>query len=103
MSGMTDARNYVTRRARTRLRKMAPAFSKILCPIDFERDSMDALDLACRLAKQNSATVSLLAVIGMAPAAATELPPVAMMPNVEFENECRSRLEALADEKLAEI
>ncbi|MGC2276448.1 MAG: universal stress protein, partial [Candidatus Binatus sp.] len=31
------------------------------------------------------------------------LPPVAVMPNVEFEAECRSRLEALAREKLAGV
>ena len=46
---------------------MAAVFSRILCPIDFERDSMDALELACALAKQNSATVCLLTVIGAPP------------------------------------
>jgi nucleotide-binding universal stress UspA family protein len=51
---------------------MTAIFARILCPIDFERDSMDALELACRLAKQNSATVYLLTVIGIPPAAATE-------------------------------
>jgi nucleotide-binding universal stress UspA family protein len=82
---------------------MAATFSRILCPIDFERDSMDALELATRLARQNSATVYLLTVIGEPAAAATELPPVAMMPNVEFEAECRGRLEALARERLGGI
>ena len=43
---------------------MAATFSRILCPIDFERDSKDALELAYRLAQQNSATVCLLTMIG---------------------------------------
>jgi nucleotide-binding universal stress UspA family protein len=77
---------------------MAALFSKILCPIDFERDSMDALELACRLAKQNSATVCLLTVIGIPPPAATALPPVPIFPNPEFEAETRRRLEAIAPE-----
>jgi len=64
---------------------------------------MDALELACRLAKQNSATVYLLTVIGVPPDAATALPPVAVMPNAQFEAECRGRLEALAQEKLAGV
>jgi nucleotide-binding universal stress UspA family protein len=80
---------------------MAALFSKILCPIDFERDSMDALQLACRLAKQNSATVYLLTVIGVPPVAATELPPVPVFPNPEFEAESRRRLEAIAQQNLA--
>ena len=65
-------------------------FSKILCPIDFERDSMDALDLACQVAKQNSATVYLLSVIGEPLIPAPELPPVPVL-NVPLESECRDR------------
>ena len=80
---------------------MAPVFSRILCPIDFERDSMDALELACALAKQNSATVCLLTVIGAPSDAAAALPPVALNPNPEFEAECIRRLEVIAREKLA--
>jgi len=71
-----------TRREQTK--EMAATFSKILCPIDFERDSMDAVDLACQLAKQNSATVCLLTVIGVPPVGATALPPVPIFPNPEF-------------------
>ena len=59
---------------------MAAIFSKILCPIDFERDSLDALELACQVAKQNSAPVYLLTVIGIPPPAATALPPVPIFP-----------------------
>jgi nucleotide-binding universal stress UspA family protein len=78
---------------------VAGIFSKILCPIDFEQDSMEALELACRLAKQNSATVYLLTVIGV-PIAATELPPVALYPNPAVEAVSRDRLKAIAQEKL---
>lgn len=61
---------------------------------------MEALDLACRIAKQNSATVYLLTVIGLPPAAATELPPAPLVPDTEFEASCRRGLEALAHERL---
>jgi nucleotide-binding universal stress UspA family protein len=81
---------------------MAAIFSRILCPIDFERDSMEALELAAQLAKQNSATVYLLTVIG-APTGATELPPVPLDPNPSLEAICRRRLEAIAQEKLAGV
>jgi nucleotide-binding universal stress UspA family protein len=85
--------------------EMDTIFSRILCPIDFERDSMDALELACRIAKQNSAKVYLLTVIGEPLAgAATELPPpVVVLPNAQFELECRLRLKALAEKKLAGV
>ncbi len=82
---------------------MAALFSTILCPIDFERDSLDALELATRLAKQNSATVCLLTVIGIPPAAATALPPVPIFPNPEFEAETLRRLESIAQKKLAGV
>jgi nucleotide-binding universal stress UspA family protein len=79
---------------------MSAMFSRILCPIDFERDSMDALQLACALAKQNSATIYLLTVIGVPPAGATALPPVPIFPNAEFEAETRRRLEKFAQGRL---
>ncbi len=64
---------------------------------------MDALELASRLAKQNSATVYLLTIIGIPSAAATALPPVPIFPDAEFETETRRRLEAIAEEKLAGV
>ncbi len=63
---------------------------------------MEALELARQLAKQNSATVYLLAVIG-APTAATELPPVPLGPNPQLEAVCRHRLETIARENLAGV
>ena len=82
---------------------MSAIFSRILCPIDFERDSMDALELACAMAKQNSARIYLLTVIGVPPAGASALPPVPIFPNPEFEAETRRRLEQLAQDRLAAI
>jgi nucleotide-binding universal stress UspA family protein len=82
---------------------MAAVFSRILCPIDFEQDSMDALELAGELARQNSATICLLTVIGLPPAAATELPPATLVADIEFETSTRKGLEALAQKKLADV
>jgi nucleotide-binding universal stress UspA family protein len=90
-------------RAEDKLEEMAAVFARILCPIDFERDSMDALELAGQVAKQNAATVCLLTVIGAPPAAATALPPVALSPDPEFEAACVRRLEAIAREKLVGV
>ncbi len=81
---------------------MSAIFSRILCPIDFDRDSMEALELASHLAKQNSAAVYLLTVIA-APAGANELPPVPLDPDPPLESICRRRLEAVADEKLVGV
>jgi nucleotide-binding universal stress UspA family protein len=82
---------------------MAAVFSRILCPIDFEQDSMDALELAGELARQNSATICLLTVIALPPAAASELPPVPLLPDGEFEASTRKGLEELARKRLADV
>lgn len=42
---------------------MAHAFKKILCPVDFSNSSLEALDYAVNLAKQNDGRVTLLHVI----------------------------------------
>ncbi len=64
---------------------------------------MDALEFAYRLAKQNSATVCLLTVIGVPAGAATALPPVPLVADEEFKAEYRERLEAIAQSKLAGV
>ncbi len=64
---------------------------------------MDALELCCQLAKQNSAIVFLLTVIGAPPAAAMELPPVPMDPDPPYAAECLRGLEALAQKKLTGV
>src|SRR5579885_519128 len=43
--------------------RMATLFRKILCPVDFDRVSLPALELVQKLALQNQATVYLLYVV----------------------------------------
>ncbi|MBV8054628.1 MAG: universal stress protein [Deltaproteobacteria bacterium] len=42
---------------------MVSGFRRILCPIDFDDNAMEALALAAQLARQNDATVMLLHVV----------------------------------------
>ena len=42
---------------------MAQLFRKILCPVDFDDNSMAALDIACKLAGQNDASLCLIHVV----------------------------------------
>ncbi len=53
---------------------METLFRKILCPVDFTRISIPALELARKLAKQNGASVILLCVIPAASASEPDLP-----------------------------
>jgi nucleotide-binding universal stress UspA family protein len=55
---------------------MEPLFKKILCPVDFDRVSIPALELTCKLADCFDATVCLLYVIPR-PEAAEDLETVA--------------------------
>ena len=52
---------------------MAFPFRNILCPVDFDDSSMDALDLAADLARQNDSILLVLHVVPMivAPARVT--------------------------------
>ena len=76
------------------------AFSKILCPVDFEH-SLDALDFAIRLANQNNATLCALNVAAI-PMGAAELSSSAD-PEPFWEVTARTRLELLAEEKLVSV
>lgn len=42
---------------------MAPQFRKILCPVDFDDNSMEALDTAANLARESNGTVFVLHVV----------------------------------------
>ena len=42
---------------------MAKLFTKILCPVDFDENSMAALDFAARIASENDATLYLMYVV----------------------------------------
>ena len=44
---------------------MAPQFRRILCPVDFDDNSMDALDTAAGLARESDGTVFVLHVVPM--------------------------------------
>lgn len=44
---------------------MAPQFKRILCPVDFEENSMQALDTAANLARESNGTVFVLHVVPM--------------------------------------
>jgi nucleotide-binding universal stress UspA family protein len=44
-------------------RRVASGFKRILCPIDFDENVIEALVLAAQLARQNDATVILLHVV----------------------------------------
>jgi universal stress protein A len=51
--------------AREGKKNMAFPFRNILCPVDFDDSSMDALDLAAAIARQNDSTVLMLHVASM--------------------------------------
>lgn len=42
---------------------MVQLFRKILCPVDFDDNSLAALDIACKLAAQNNASLCLMHVV----------------------------------------
>ena len=58
---------------------MTQTFRKILCPLDFDENSMSALELACKVAAQNDASLYIMHVVAMPPQA-TEMPPEVLKP-----------------------
>jgi nucleotide-binding universal stress UspA family protein len=78
---------------------MSQTFQKILCPIDFDENSMAALDLACRIAAQNKATIRLLHVLPL-PATAADIGPVPLEPYGVFERDARMKLEQIGAERV---
>lgn len=76
---------------------MAKSFQRILCPEDFDDNSMAALDYACRLASENDAMLYVLHVIFIpltSPSLPLEqYPPVSEGPaKVHLENVARDHL-----------
>ncbi len=69
-------------------------FKNILCPVDFDPNSLMALRLAADLARENKATLDLLHVVALPPA------PEVALPFGQMERAARSRLEKLARQKL---
>jgi universal stress protein A len=69
-------------------------FSKILCPVDFDPNSLLALRLASELAQERKATVYLLHVVAMPPG------PEVALPFGKMETAARTKLERLARQKV---
>ncbi len=78
---------------------MAQLFRKILCPVDFDDNSLQALELACKLAAQNEASICLLHVVPI-PMTATQLPPIPLEPYPVWERDAKARLEQIAHDRL---
>lgn len=78
---------------------MAFPFRKILCPVDFDDDSMDALDTAADLCRQNDGTVLVVHVVPMM-ATPTGVPAYAEMFK-DLEESSRNRLKEIAHRRLA--
>lgn len=75
-----------------------PLFSKILCPVDFEENSIAALDIASELARERGATIYLLHVARV-PADQVDA-PLPAGPNPRWEQEARKKLADIAHDKL---
>jgi universal stress protein A len=80
---------------------MAYPFTKILCPLDFDDNSLAAVDAATEMARQSDATIEVLHVV-----------PIIMQPSgmpicgdvyTEHENDSRARLAELAKTHLAGV
>jgi len=71
-----------------------PRFGKILCPVDFDPNSIAALDIACELAQERKATVEVLHVVPI------PLGPEVAIPFDKLERMARARLERLARQKI---
>ena len=71
-----------------------PQFKKILCPVDFDQNSLLALRLASELAQERKATLYLLHVVAMPPG------PEVALPFGKMEAAARTRLEKLARQKV---
>ncbi len=79
---------------------MAEIFSRILCPVDFDKNSTAALDLACAIAAQNGAQLYLIHVDAF-PIGATEI----MLPSEPipaWEENSKLKLEKIADQRIPE-
>jgi nucleotide-binding universal stress UspA family protein len=72
-----------------------PQFNKILCPVDFDPNSLLALQLASELAQERKATLYLLHVVAMPPG------PEVALPFGKMETAARTRLVRLARQRVS--
>ena len=76
---------------------MPPLFERILCPIDFDQNSMAALGIAAQMAEESKGMLYILHVV-LAPFHASEVPA---QPKVEeWERDAQARLEDAARRNL---
>ncbi len=71
-----------------------PLFKKILCPLDFDQNSLLALQVATELARERKATLDLLHVVSIPSG------PEVALPFAKMEKAARTRLERLAGQKI---
>ena len=80
---------------------MAPQFRRILCPVDFDDNSMQALDTAANLARESNGTVFVLHVVPII------IEPTGMPVYVDLykgqEETARAKLLEIAHKRLGEI
>jgi nucleotide-binding universal stress UspA family protein len=75
-------------------REKMPRFRKILCPVDFDQNSLLALRLASELAQERKATLHLLHVVAMPPG------PEVALPFGRMEATARTKVERLARQRI---
>lgn len=73
-------------------------FRRILCPIDFDPNSFNALDIACRLARQDEGILYVLQVAPLQIAAVGQ--PLIIEPLEGSQREARIRLERLIGDRI---
>jgi universal stress protein A len=71
-----------------------PRFDKILCPVDFDQNSLLALRLATELAQERGATLHVLHVVAIPPG------PEVALPFGKMETTARTKLEKIARQKI---
>jgi nucleotide-binding universal stress UspA family protein len=76
---------------------MKTLFTRILCPVSFDENSIAALDIACELAQGKDATIYLLHVVPMPPVPGS---PIPMEPFPQTEHDARAKLQELAQKHL---
>lgn len=74
-------------------------FHAILCPVDFDDNSMAALDLACKAAEQNNAPIALMHVVPLP----VDAPEIGALPSESvplWQDEAKAKLDEIAREKV---
>ncbi len=71
-----------------------PQFKKILCPVDFDQNSLRALRLACELAQEGKAVLYVVHVVAMPPG------PEVALPFGRMEAAARTKLEEMIRRKV---